>query len=563
MTFFKTGKVAGLQNKEGDTLLTTTIRGFEGGLNVSDTDLNMKPRYAKVLDNLERGIDGTLQLRPGTRLLATVNASGDVTDIVNQYYFNDFVITVQKSGRVCKVSGTGVVTSLATLWTATTFVSFSVFNSRLLIHNGVNKPLVIEGNINKTNYMLCIYSIDLGTGTNVNTPIGSIVASHAQYTLVAGIPSAPSTLYISARGTSGTFLGDAAPNDAVAIDLGPRVALGSAVITGMVSYRDKLMVTFERGVLPMNLGVYTGTPVAVHTPSDDGFIEEYGCLAHRSLISVGDDTYFNDNIGINSITRIVLYNTLRPERISQLVDPLITAAIQPLSPAQISQYVFAVYDLRNKRYMLFVPVFVGGVITETIGFSYTNIPALKISAWSRLRGWVWSCACRTSLQNILFANANRIYSYDFDNKVSNADFILDTTYNADGTGVPIAFEWELPWADFNKRMNIKETAYMSLDTTGTASFTVSMYTDNLRYDNLGAAMTPVLTTGMTAGVVSGYGAAAFGNSPYGGGRPTSDERLFAWPAKFKLMKLRMTGSTKKPLRFISVSLAYKRGSIRN
>jgi hypothetical protein len=562
MPFFKAAKRQNSQVKQGDALLTTTVRDFTGGLNVADTDLNMKPKYAKTLDNLERALDGTLSVRPGTRLFATLNASADTTDVVNQVYFNGFVITVQSSGRICKVDGTGVVTSLAATWSATTFVSFTVFNSQLIICNGVNKPKIIEGNPNKANYMLCVDLIDLGGGTNVNTPIGTLVISHAQYTIIAGIAAAPSTIYVSARGTSGTYLGDPAPNDAIALDLGPRVSLGSSAVTGLVSYRDKLLVTFERGVLPVNLGIYTGSPTAVHTPTDDGFIEEFGCLAHRSLVSVGDDTFFNDNVGVNSIERVVLYNTLRPDRASNLVDPLITALIQPLTPAQIAQYVFAVYDMRHRRYMLFVPVFTNGVITETIGFSYTDIPALKISAWARLRGWVWASACRTSLQNVIFSNANKLYSYDFDNTTSNADFIGDTAINPDGTGVAIAFDWELPWADFNKRMNIKQTAYIGLDTTGSAFFTCSMYVDNIRTNNLGQDLAPALTAQMVAGTVNGYGNGPFGNSPYGGGRPTADERLFAWPAKFKLAKLRMQGASKLPLKFVSITLAYKRGSIR-
>lgn len=560
MAFFKTGKTNGSQNKEGNVLLTTTIRDFAGGLNVADTDLNMKPKYAKVLDNIERALDGTLSIRPGTRLFSVLNAGSDTSDIINVYYFNGFAITVQATGQVCKIDGAGAVTSLSTVWGATTFVSFTVFNSQLLLYNGVNKPLLIEGNPNNANYMLAVFSIDLGSGTNVNTPIGSIVVSHAQYTVVAGIAAAPSTVYITARGTAGTFLGDPPPNDAIALDLGPRVSLGSSAVTGLVSYRDKLMVTFERGVLPVNLGIYTGSP-AVHTPTDDGFIEEFGCLAHRSLISVGDDTYFNDNIGVNSIERIVLYNTLRPERVSQLVDPLITALIQPLSPAQIARYVFAIYDMRNKRYMLFVPVFTGSVITETIGFSYTDIPAMKIEAWARLRGWVWSCGCRTSLQNVLFANSNKLYSYDFTNTTGNADFVGDTSFAADGSGIPLSFEWELPWADFNKRMNVKETAYISFDTTGTAQFTVSMYVDNLLTDSSGVDA-PTLTAQFIGGDEGGWGAGTYGKSPYGGGIPTADERLFAWPAKFKINKLRISGTTKLPLKIVSVSLAYKRGSIR-
>ena len=48
-----------------EQLRTTTVRSFEGGLNVADTDLNMSPKFARVLDNVERNIDGTLSVRPG------------------------------------------------------------------------------------------------------------------------------------------------------------------------------------------------------------------------------------------------------------------------------------------------------------------------------------------------------------------------------------------------------------------------------------------------------------------------------------------------------------------
>ena len=561
MSFLKRKRQNGDQNKQGNILLTTTVRDFDGGLNVVDTDLNMKPKFAKVLDNIERGLDGSLSLRPGTKLFATVATNGDASNIVNVHYFNDCAITVQASGRVVKTDGAGISTSLSNVWTATTAVTFTVFNSQLILCNGTNKPLIIEGNPNKPNYMQCLYLIDLGAGTNVNTPIGALVIAHAQYTIITGIPSARSTLYISARGTSGTFLGDPAPNDAVALDLGPRVSLGSSAITGLVSYRDKLLICFERGVLPLNLGVYTGTP-SVHTPTDDGFIEEYGCLTHRSLISVGDDTFFCDNIGVNSIERVVLYNTLRPQRASELIDPAITALIQPLSPAQIAQYVFAVFDIRHRRYMLFVPVFApdGVTILETVGFSYTDIPTLKVSAWARLRGWVWRAGCRTALQNILFTNANRIYLYDFDNKDSNADFVGDMSYNA-GKGVPITFTWELPWADFNKRMNTKHTAYLAMDTTGSAVFNVSMYIDNVRVDNKGNDA-PALSASFVGGDSGGWGKQLYGDSPYGGGRPAGDERLVAWPAKFHINKLVMSGTTTRPLRFISITIAYQRGSVR-
>jgi hypothetical protein len=369
------------------------------------------------------------------------------------------------------------------------------------------------------------------------------------------------------QGTSGTWRTETGfdpgvDNNAIALDLGPRVSLGSATITGLVAYRDKLLVTFERGVLPLNLGVFApavGTSPAVHTPTDDGFIEEFGCLTHRSLISVGDDTFYADNVGVNSINRVNVFNTLRPVRASHLIDPLITAAIQALTPAQIGQYVFAVYDLRNFRYMLFVPVFSGVTLVETLCFSYTHIPALKVEAWARLRGWKWQAACRTSLQNVIFAGGNKLYAYDFNNASGGSDLRNDPSVNS-GAGLPLTFEWEMPWADFKHRMDIKQTRYIALDTQGTATFKCEAFIDNIiAWQGVDQ---PMLSMTFAGGDSGGYGNVPYGDSGYGGGRRSSDERLYAWTTKFKLLKLRFSGTTTLKLKFISVSIAYIHGGIR-
>lgn len=560
-------KTSGNLNPRGQqpqsNLQVSTVRSFEGGLNVTDTDLNMSPKYAKVLDNLERAIDGSLSIRPGTRLRS--NQLTDTSDIINCYYFNNYVVTVQFSGEFSLVAGNGAVTRLlitgARPWTSGSVeVNFTIFNSDLIVCNGRDKPVIISGNPTSLNYMQAQFLVDLATLSNVNTPIGRFVIAHSQYTIIAGVPSNPSSLYISAKGTSGTYFGDPIPNDAIVLDVGPRVSLGSSIITGLVAYRDKLLVAFERGVLPVNLGIYTGSP-AVHTPSDDGFIEEYGCLTHRSLISVGDDTFYCDNVGVNSIARVNVFNTLRPVRASHLIDPMTTAMLQPLTQAQISKYVFAVYDLRNFRYMLFVPQFAadGVTLTETICFSYTNIPGLKIQAWARLRGWKWQAACRTALQNIIFAQGNKLYSYDFDNPTGNTDFLADPAINS-GNGVPITFEWELPWADFKKRMDIKQTRYIALDTQGDAEFTCQAFVDNI-VSSQGVDQ-PMLSMTFMGGGAGGYGNVPYGDRPYGGGRRSSDERLYAWTTKFKLMKLQFIGTTTRKLKFISVSIAYVHGGIR-
>ena len=557
-----------------NTLQSTTVRQFEGGLNVADSDLNMEPRYARVLDNVERAADGSLAVRPGTSLFTQFTV--DTSDIVNVHYFNSFIIAVQHSGNISRVSANGTITDMYLPATTTppwpsgvSIATFTVFNSDLIICNGSNKPLIIHGNPNNPLYMTLQYLQDLATLSNINTPTGKFVVAHAQYLCVAGISTEPSTLYISSRGTSGTFQGDPAPNDAIALDLGPRVSLGSSAITGLVAYRDKLIVTFERGVLPLNLGIYTGSP-EVHAPTDDGFIEEFGCLAHRSLVSIGDDTFFCDNVGVNSIERIATFNTLRPQRASYLIDPDIIDKLENLSPNQITEYVFAVYDMRNKRYMLFVPVFDDDDnLIETIGYSYTDMPLLKVKAWARLRGWTWRCATRTQLQNIIFGTGNKLYSYNYDGvRAANgdetgivADFVNDVDYEPDGFGIPVDFTWEMPWADFNRRMTSKISKYIHIETTGRGVFTVDMFTDRVLLDEDGNDA-PLLSMDMVAGDSGGYGVGPWGSSPYGGGRLAKDEMLQPWPAKFNLAKFRFSGSTTMPIRFISITIQYQRASIR-
>ena len=53
---------------------------------------------------------------------------------------------------------------------------------------------------------------------------------------------------------------------------------------------------------------------------------------------------------------------------------------------------------------------------------------------------------------------------------SSADLRGDPTIN-EVMVCRLTFEWELPWADFKKRMDIKQTRYIALDTQGTATFT--------------------------------------------------------------------------------------------
>ena len=104
-------KTSGNLNPRGQqpqsVLQISTVRSFEGGLNVTDTDLNMAPKFAKVLDNFERATDGSQALRPGTKLLT--NQIADTSNIVNHTYFAGLIWSVQTSGNITTTDGTGAV----------------------------------------------------------------------------------------------------------------------------------------------------------------------------------------------------------------------------------------------------------------------------------------------------------------------------------------------------------------------------------------------------------------------------------------------------------------------
>ena len=72
---------------------------------------------------------------------------------------------------------------------------------------------------------------------------------------------------------------------------------------------------------------------------------------------------------------------------------------------------------------------------------------------------------------------------------------------------------------------------------------------------------PALSMVFRGGTSPGFGEDGYGQL-YGGGRPTRDEGLYSWTAKYHLSKLRMSGEAIGPLKFVSVSMAYLLGSIR-
>lgn len=636
-----------------DVLRDATVREFGGGWNVVDNELNLSTRFATILDNMSRDEDGSMSVRWGTQLFADLTlAPVSLTPpnyIVNHYYFQDRVIVVMSDGRIASVLGDGTMeivwdTTIAgglvgtpDAWGPTDFTSFAVFNGKLIVCNGTDKPLIMDFQ----NTPPVQYLADEATGSNVNVPIGRYVVAMNKYLCIAGDPLYPDRVHISNQNTSGTWYGDADPNDGTYVDLGKVGVQGEQTITGINRYRDQLVVGFFNASVLGKLGSYDNSTPPVHVPDFNDVIEGFGCHSHRSMVNLGNDLFMLDDQGITSIARSLYSGSTEPKRVSELVDPEVNANVNRILEADTILGAHAVYNSNDKQYMCFIPnhseyartfttdpievlaerdnalrvrikthnfevgdqvtfdsltafntltdgdlnqlhtvtrvinndifeiepagiatdngdTLIGGGTgnwtpkwTETYGYIYTFVNELKIRAWARYRQWRWRSSARTELGTTVFADDTRLFIYGNQNLPLYSDFI-DTPDE-----VAISWAWEMPWADFDVRVKEKHIRYVQLDTAGSATFTMMMFVDQLY--KLDGLLIPNNLVEFVGGDNGGYGN---NGQPYGGGRRTADQRLYAWTARGKLFKLRFQGTTTEPLRVVAISLLYQNGSIR-
>ena len=594
------------QVSRGNVLLDATIRDFSGGWNVVDNDLNLSSKFAKTLQNMQRGIDGALNVRPGTELFA--DTSDHLDEIVNCEYYNNFIVCVGANGKIVRIDGTGNVKliwddNLASAlkgnpsgWSTTTFVSFAQFNGDLILCNGVNKPLIINTSMDVS------YLQDLADLSNANTPIARFVVAHGRYLVMGGSLSVgeEDRLFISATDVGGTFVGDSSPNDAVNVDLGSRVPSGSNVIKGLGRFRDKLVVMFENATL---IGTLGGFVDSAHVPVFDDAIENVGSISHRTIQTIGEDMIFGDRAGISNMKRALFTGNIQSDRASQLIDPAYLTSLAKV-PATASQEdrIWSLWDSQSNNYMLFIPdTDVAADTTETRCLVYKKNTSLKIESWQDWRNWNFRSGCRSALKRIFLTEGANVFilgeeyeggkrifkDYEkqqemWDDETSWADYTgWSPEADEKDSGVPIRFIWELPWSDNNKRYITKGSRYINFDTQGDNRFTAQMFTDNIFIsrtdlgedwqeddlkwtDDLGwdvDVFDPSLEMVFEGGDAPGYGRDEYGDD-YGGGRPTRLEKLIAWTTKYKLWKLRISGEATKELKFVSVTLAYQTGSIR-
>lgn len=583
-------------------LETTTLRGFGGGWNAVDDDYTMAPKYCSALVNCYRTASGGQAVRWGTGWFADIKSVRN-SPIVDCEYFNGRIVLVTESGNIVTITDAGAVTEIwntaiaallpgapSTWSTGLTQVTFVPFKNQLLIHNGVDKPVAISSAFAVT------YLQDGGTGSNVNVPIGKYACIAANYHCVAGFSGSPTEVIISAAGTSGTFIGDPAPNDSISIDVGAYAPEGAASIRGIAGFRTNLIVHLQGISIQVVLGQYDDA--GNHKPQFPDTFPKFGLIGDRCITVIENDLIFGGLGGLSSARRNVYTQALDSTYISSVIEPAYRQIVAQLTDAEQLTDAFSVYDPLQRNLMMFTK--------DGDGLIYTSNEKLGYKSWSKFVGMDYRCGCTSFLGRVFLASGTRIYqlgnktfgeSYTAD-KVNDRDVVwaqntafttntlvwddiaeqtykmlqdhtspLTGTFEDDRTanptvyelyeGVPIEFELEIPWLTGKDPMKTKQMRFISVGTTGTAEFTTECYVDNLYkdYDNI-VIYDPALSMVFTGNDTPGFG---LFTDPYGGGRRSRTPLLYKYPVKFKAIKFRIYGSTIHPLEISSFSFVFSRG----
>lgn len=437
---------------------TTTIRQFDGGWNVIDNELTLSPKFARILDNLVRGPDGSQSVRFGyglwkdlktgdkvnanvsvtltstignRRLTVNWNAhgksSGDnvrftgfsafngvpaaeingihhvrvitpnsfdiiVTTLptaastsapvlvtaesddhvvggntINGTYFQDRLVIVDETGKITAINSDGVegiiwdnaaayaLSGNPVGWGRTEFVSFNVFGGKLKVHNGVDKPLEIDF---KNTPPVVFLGDPASGGSNAFVPVGRVGFSTSTYAIITAIDSDPSTLQISAQLADGVWTGNPSPADAVDVDMSKASTSFDPTVIGVGELRDRLIVAFRDSI---SIGTLGGTKVVgsatLHDPQFKDGIPQHGTISHRSIVSLGNDIFMCDRVGVPSISLSQVSGNFIPERVSDFIEPALQANVNRLTNKTLQNKVWALFNVNERQYMLFMPRF--------------------------------------------------------------------------------------------------------------------------------------------------------------------------------------------------------------
>jgi hypothetical protein len=359
-----------------------TVSGFTTYNGIQQDEVNATHGILVVDANnfripLRTNASGTGTTSQTLTITADTHAIGG--NLLHIKYFNRFIVAFDDIGEVNKIAADGTITriwdySLADTLTSglmptreCTLVNTATWKSTLISVNGYDKdkPLQIDENLDVE------FLVDKATSSNSAVPRADFVISLLGYVCMIRTEYGDTFIEISAKGTDGTFTRETVPDDSVEIDLAGLTETVDPVLLGATKLRDKLFVTFYDQAMIGTLGIYDGS---AHDPDFSDTISEHGTVASKSIYSHGNEIFMADYAGVPSVQISAASGVIVPSRVSALISNEMQKHFANISENTMLKEAFAVYNRKDRQYMLFVPKYEDNTIinAENDPFYFTD-----------------------------------------------------------------------------------------------------------------------------------------------------------------------------------------------
>lgn len=546
-------------------LLNKNFVDFTGGLNFTDSELNMKDTYLVEARNVELVYDSTIKKRNGFKLVKNLTSSLAEGESINEiFYFQLHVIIVTDKGRVLTLDDKNNVaviwdTSIATANKTTIWghpaerVFGTAAGNLFILSNGYDKPLQVNlYPASETEYK-CHYLVDPANGSNAKVPVIYKCRMVNHYLCASVMDS--NNIYISAKDQPGLWsdanqTAESTDQGALVMDIANIVGIPNQNVVDLATYKNLLCVITDYHIVLLELDNYTestawddtsSTNVTKrnHTPQVNMVVDNAGCATVGSVQSTMKTLVFLSVNGINNLERNAVSQNFIPVSLSEKILPYIKTK---LTDQVLADGVHSFVDRQKYVY----------------GVKFADDEVLCMSFHPNIADpcyWIWDNIRYHSFTNnvhgrLLAADKYGIYIYSDDSEGICCDDYIDNTRQA--LSGNFLMDVETPWLHFGKPNNVKTMDYINVVTDGTAKFTVQATCDMVDEWQL--------SIDMVGGSLEGYGS---GDNPYyGGSLRSGTEELCDFPQVFMYAKFRFSSVDEKPLRIIRYGSFYKIGGIR-
>ena len=546
-------------------LLNKNFVDFTGGLNFTDSELNMKDNYLVEARNVELVYDSTIKKRNGFKLVKNLTSNLAEGESINEiFYFQLHVIIVTNKGRVLTLDDKNNVaviwdTTIATANKTTIWghpaerVFGTAAGNLFILSNGYDKPLQVNlYPASETEYK-CHYLVDPADGSNAKVPVIYKCRMVNHYLCASVMDS--NNIYISAKDQPGLWsdanqTAESTDQGALVMDIANVVGMPNQNVVDLATYKNLLCVITDYHIVLLELDNYTestawdetsGTNVTKrnHTPQVNMVVDNAGCATVGSVQSTMKTLVFLSVNGINNLERNAVSQNFIPVSLSEKILPYIKTK---LTDQVLADGVHSFVDRQKYVY----------------GVKFADDEVLCMSFHPNITDpcyWIWdNIKCHSFTNNVhgrlLAADKYGIYIYSDDSEGICYDDYIDNTRQALSSN--FLMDVETPWLHFGKPNNVKTMDYINVVTDGTAKFTVQATCDMVDEWQL--------SIDMVGGSLEGYGS---GDNPYyGGSLRSGTEELLDFPQVFMYAKFRFSSVDEKPLRIIRYGSFYKIGGIR-